>query len=83
MLALALPLVFALAGVFAVAVIGTGLHRAAPAIAGLRRDLARASVPGTMRFRVVETVVRVDDGKVVSLPVRQRPVPQSGWRAAA
>ncbi|NOU02326.1 MAG: hypothetical protein HOO94_01610 [Novosphingobium sp.] len=74
MLTAALPLLFLAAALLAVGTIAVALRRALPQVAGLRAEVAACSDRREVRFRVVETVVRVADGKVVALPVRPRPV---------
>lgn len=82
----ALALLFAASALLALATIAGSLRSALPRVAGLRAELAGCSDRRELRFRITETVVRVDDGKVVALPVRTRRVrlaPQPGLRAAA
>lgn len=86
MLIAALPLLFLAAALLAGGTIVAALRRALPQVAGLRAELAACSDRREVRFRVVETVVRVNDGKIVALPVRPRPVRPvllPGLRAAA
>ncbi|MDE2436530.1 MAG: hypothetical protein KGM49_09745 [Sphingomonadales bacterium] len=74
---------FAFAVILAGTVIASALLRALPHVSGLRRALAAADARMEMRFRIAETVVSYDDGKVVALSIRARPLPQQGLRAAA
>ncbi len=86
MLTFALPLLFVATALLAVSTIIASLHRALPLVAGLRSDLAACTDRREVRYRVIETVVRVNDGKIVTLPVKPRqtaPVRTGGLRAAA
>lgn len=87
MLIAALPLLFLASALLAGGTIVAALRCALPQVAGLRADLAACSDRHEVRFRVVETVVRVNDGKVIALPVRTtrraRLAPLPGLRAAA
>jgi hypothetical protein len=83
MLTIALTALFAFAGTFAVGAILSALHRALPQIAALRGALAAGDQRLQLRFRIVETVARFDDGKIVHLPVRVPAMPNQGLRAAA
>lgn len=70
---------FALVGLLAVVSIVTTLRNALPAIRGLHGALRNCPETREYSFRVVEVISgwddnRWDDGKVVALPVRQRPV---------
>lgn len=86
MLTVALPLLFVATALLAIGTIVTSLRRALPQVATLRSELAACTDRRELRYRVIETIVQVNDGKVVTLPVRLRqPVPArtSGLRAAA
>lgn len=83
MLTYAIATLFAVAGFAALLVIAAALRTAAPMIASLRRDLAAYPERLVVTARIVETVARYEDGKVVRIPVRARLVPQPALRAAA
>ncbi|MFM5884973.1 MAG: hypothetical protein ACKOQ3_06555 [Novosphingobium sp.] len=83
MLTYAIAILFVLSAAVSLAVIAHSLHRAAPQVADLWAQLRQCSDAAPFRFRIVEIVTGVNDGKVVRLPVRARQVPQQGLRAAA
>lgn len=86
MLSLALTLSFVSSALFAAAVIGVSLRHAVGQIGPLRRALAACPQTREYRYRVVETVVVVDGGNVLALPVRSRRSAEAvtdGLRAAA
>lgn len=86
MLSLALTVSFISSALFAAAVIAVSLHRAVKQIAPLRRALAECPQTRSYRYRVIETVVIMDGGKVLPLPIRQRrpaPAATDELRAAA
>ena len=86
MLSLALIVSFVSSALFAAAVIGVSLHHAVKQVAPLRRALAECPQTRSYRYRVIETVVIRDGGKVLPLPVRPRrpaPAATAGLRAAA
>lgn len=80
MLGLAALAPFALVGVLAMVSITTTLRNALPAIRRLQGELRDCPETREFSFRVVEVISgwdagsSRDDGKVVALPVRKRPV---------
>lgn len=64
---------FALVGLLAVVSIVTTLRNALPAIRSLHGELKDCPETREFSFRVVEVISGWDDGKVVTLRVRQRP----------
>jgi hypothetical protein len=60
------------------------IHRAVPLAKRLSIELAACPEKLEMRYTIIETVARWNDGTVVALRPRQsRPVPQPAARAAA
>ncbi len=86
MLSLALTLSFVSSALFAAAVIAVSLRHAVRQIAPLRRAVTACPQVREFRYRLIETTVLNDDGKVVTLPVRQNraaPARRDELRAAA
>lgn len=82
---LALLAPFAAIGVAALVSIAVTLRSALPAILHLRSEFALCPENREYSFRITEVMARRDDGKVVALPIRQRPVARAAddLRAAA
>jgi hypothetical protein len=75
---------FALAVLLASGLLAAMVLGAMPQIRRLKFDLAACPDKLEMRYTIVETVARWNDGTVVPLKLRQaRLVPQPGARAAA
>lgn len=74
---------FGFAAFAALATLVGSVRRALPQAATLRGELARCSDTMEMRFKIVEVTAAFNDGKVVQLPFRPRPVASQGLRAAA
>lgn len=83
MITVAIASFIAMSGLLALGVIADSLHRAAPQVFALKSLLDGADQTLAVRIRIVETVVAVDDGKVLAFPVRPRPLAPAGLRAAA
>lgn len=83
MSALALLVPFALIAVLALGSLVHTLRQILPAARRLRGELGRCTGRDAYSFRIATTVGSWDDGTVVALPLKGRPVIRHGLRAAA
>ncbi len=74
---------FAVAALLAVGSLAGSLRKAWPMASQLKAELAACPDKLELRYTITETVVRWNDGTVVALPLRTRPLAQPAMRAAA
>jgi len=68
MTAIAFPLLFAAAGLFAVLSIASGLHRLAPAVLRLRRTLSACPTERELRYTITDLHVSLAEGSKILRP---------------